>query len=206
MVSNKKIETFILFKTQLMEDKLNIVVIASTTRKLRKSIHAAKLVYEVGKEFKEINPIFVDVVDFFPLPGEGNDEESKDPRWIDINKKADGYFIVAPEYNHSFPGSLKMLLDNDLGNYTHKPVNLAGVSSGQFGGARMIENILNPLRQMGFIVTFSDIYFSYVQKLFPDNAESSREDIEKQKTRIRKAYKELIWMAKTLKWGRQNLD
>jgi len=187
-----------------MEEKLNIVIIASTTRKLRQSIHAAGLVEEVGKEFDEITPIFVDVVDFFPLPGEGNDEESKDPRWIEINKNADGYFIVAPEYNHSFPGSLKMLLDNDLGNYTHKPVNLAGVSSGPFGGARMVENILNPLREMGFVVTFSDVYFPFVQDMFSEETDNT-EKIEAQKERIRKAYKELIWMAKSLKWGRTNL-
>jgi len=187
-----------------MEEKLNIIVIASTTRKERKSIHAAKLVEEVGKEFSEILPILVDVVDYFPLPGEGNDEESKDPRWVEINKNADAYFIVSPEYNHSFPGSLKMLLDNDLGKYTHKPVNLAGVSSGPFGGARMIESILSPLREMGFVVTFSDVYFPFVQDMFAEN-ENNTQKIEEQKERIRKAYKELIWMAKALKWGRENL-
>jgi NAD(P)H-dependent FMN reductase len=188
-----------------MEAKMNIVVLASTTRKERKSIHAAKLVAEIGREFVGITIIFVDVLDYFPLPGEGNDAESKDSRWVEINKNADGYFIVAPEYNHSFPGSLKMLLDNDLGNYTHKPVNLAGVSSGPFGGVRMIESMLGPLRGMGLVVTFSDVYFPFVQDMFAENENSIRK-IEEQKERIRKAYKELIWMAKTLKWGRDNLS
>jgi len=187
-----------------MTEILSIVVIASTTRVERKSILAAKLVEEVGKEFKEVKIVFVDVIDYFPLPGEGNDEESKDPRWVQINKEADAYFIVSPEYNHSFPGSLKMLLDNDLGNYTHKPVNLAGVSSGPFGGSRMIENILHPLREMGFVVTFSDVYFPFVQDMFAEK-EDNTEKIELQKERIRKAYRELLWMAKTLKWGRENL-
>ncbi len=187
-----------------MNEKLNIVIIASTTRKLRQSIKAARLVEEVAHELPEINSIFVDVADYFPLPGEGNDPESKDPRWIAINQQADAYFIVAPEYNHSFPGSLKMLLDNDLGNYTHKPVNLAGVSSSIFGGARMIENILHPLRELGMVVTFSDVYFPKVEELFSETEDKSKE-IAAQKERISKAYKELIWMTKALKWGRQNL-
>lgn len=187
-----------------MESKINIVIIAATTRKKRKSIHAAKLIEEIGKEFEEIETTFVDIVDFFPLPGEGNDEESKDPRWVQINQNADGYFIVSPEYNHSFPGSLKMLLDNDLGNYTHKPVSIAGVSSGQFGGARMIESLLSPLRELGMVVTSKDVYFPYIQDIFPEG-EPNIQKIEKLKPSIKKAYEELIWMAKTLKWGRDTL-
>ena len=142
---------------------------------------------EVGHEFHEINIIFIDVVDFFPPPNEGNDPESKNPKWVEINKMSGGYFIVVPEYNHSFPGSLKMLLDNDLGNYTHKPVNLAGVSNGPFGGARVLENILGPLRQMGFVTMFSDVYFPFVQELFNGTPEGIQK-VETQKERIRKAY------------------
>lgn len=185
-------------------EKLNIVVIAATTREKRVSIKAAELVAEVGREFEELEITFVDVKDFFPLPGEGNDEESKDPRWIEINKKSDGYFIVSPEYNHSFPGSLKMLLDNDLGNYTHKPVTMGGVSVGPFGGARMIEDILSPLRELGLVTTHTDVYFPFAPKMFADGEDNSAQ-IEEQKERIRKAYVELIWMAKALKYGRENL-
>ena len=182
-------------------NKLNVIVLASTIREKRKSIKAAELVRDVGQEFSELEIKFVDVKDFYPLKNEGNDDESKHPKWIELNKWADAYFIVAPEYNHSFPGSLKMLLDNDLKNYKHKPVNLAGVSSGSMGGARMIESILSPLREMGFVVTFSDVYFPNINSFLEDS-----EKIEAQKERIRKAYKELIWMATTLKWGRENLE
>lgn len=179
---------------------LNIVILVGTTRNLRKTIHAAKIVYEVGKEFSDLDIKFVDVADFYPFKDEGNDKESRNPKWVELNKWADAYFIVAPEYNHSFPGSLKMLLDSDLGNYTHKAVNLAGVSSGSFGGARMIENILAPLREMGFVVTFSDVFFPNINELLEDTSK-----IENQKQIIRKSYSELIWLAKALKWGRENL-
>lgn len=183
-------------------EKLNIVLIAGTTRKNRQTIHAARMVENVAREFEEIEITFVDVTEFFPLPGEGNDEESKDSRWVEINKRSDAYFIVAPEYNHSFPGSLKMLLDNDLGNYTHKPVAVAGVSVGGFGGVRMIENLLPVLREIGMIATFRDVQFIKAREFF-SNKDSV--EFESQKERIRKSFKELIWMAKTLKWGRDNL-
>jgi len=184
--------------------KLNIVVVASTTREKRLSIKAAELVADVGKEFPEVEIILVDVKDFFPLPGEGNDPESQHPKWIAINQKSDAYFIVTPEYNHSFPGSLKMLLDNDLKNYIHKPVAMAGVSSSGTGGARAIESLLPPLRELGLVATFTDVLFFQIGT-FLEQAASDPEVLEQQKERIRKAYKELIWMAKSLKWGRENL-
>ncbi|MDQ6985218.1 MAG: NAD(P)H-dependent oxidoreductase [Candidatus Dojkabacteria bacterium] len=186
-------------------DKLNITIIVGTTRKNRMSIYPAMLVKKIGEEIDEILITFVDVIDFFPLPGEGNDEESKDSRWVDINKKSDAYIIVAPEYNHGYPGSLKMLLDNDLGNYTHKPVCIAGVSSGMFGGARMIENLINPLREMGFVTTHSDLFFPKVQDMFDENGELKAE-FNSQIDYIKKSFNELIWMAKCLKWRRDNLD
>lgn len=184
--------------------KLNIVVVASTTRENRLSIKAAELVAEVGKEFPAIEITFADVADFFPLPGEGNDPESQHPKWIEINQKSDAYFIVTPEYNHSFPGSLKMLLDNDLKNYIHKPVALAGVSSGRTGGARAIESLLHPLRELGLVATFTDVLFFQIGS-FLEQIQQDSKLLEDQKERIRKAYKELIWMATTLKWGRENL-
>ena len=187
-----------------MDDKLNIVLIEATTRKLRRSITVARLVEEIGKEFNEINTIFVDIDDYMPLPGEGNDPESQDKRWIEINKKSDGYFIVSPEYNHSFPGSLKMLMDNDLGNYFHKPVVIAGVSIGQFGGVRMIENLLSTLRMLGLITTNIDVPFPLVGKTF-DGSEEGNKLLEVQKERIRKAFIELIWLSKVLKSGRQGV-
>jgi NAD(P)H-dependent FMN reductase len=45
------------------------------------------------------------------------------------------------EYNHSYPGELKMLLDMLFSQYAHKPVGICGVSSGAWGGTRMVEQL-----------------------------------------------------------------
>jgi len=184
-------------------NKLHLVLIIGTTRVGRMTLHAANLVHKIGLEFEELEIKVVDVKDFFPLPGEGNDPESQNPEWLKINKWSDGYFIVAPEYNHSFPGSLKMLLDNDLKNYNHKSVGIAGVSSGMVGGARMVESLVGTVREMGLFPTSSDIYFPKVQEMFEENGELKIE-FESETERIRKSYKELIWLTKTLKYGREN--
>lgn len=184
-----------------MQAKLNIPIIIGTTRPKRQSVHAARLVAEVGEEFDEITVSLIDPSDY-DLSLDGNDEENKIPVYTEIVRKADGFFIVSPEYNHSFPGSLKSLLDKELKLYIHKPVAFAGVSSGMIGGARAIEALVSTVREMGMVATFTDVHFPRVQDMF-DEQGTVKDDAQRE--RIRGAFKELIWMAKTLKWGRDNL-
>ncbi|MBI2051380.1 NAD(P)H-dependent oxidoreductase [Candidatus Roizmanbacteria bacterium] len=119
-------------------EKLFIPVLQGTTRQKRKSIYAAWLVERVGKEFEEVKTVLVDPLDF-NFPFDGNDPEGKDPRYSKITKEADGFFIVTPEYNHGYPGSLKRMLDSELENYIHKPVAFAGVSSGPWGKGNLLD-------------------------------------------------------------------
>ncbi|HUC87419.1 MAG TPA: NAD(P)H-dependent oxidoreductase [Candidatus Saccharimonadales bacterium] len=181
---------------------LHIAVLAGTTRPQRQSIHAAKLVYEAGQTISGIEVRFVDPVDY-NFPGDGNDPEGKDPRYTELTAWADGFFIVTPEYNHSFPGSLKRMLDSELQNYVHKPVAFAGASSGHWGGIRAIESLVNTVREMGLVATFTDVQFPAVQDLF-ENGELKAEHRDRYDKIIRAAYAELIWMATALKWGRDN--
>lgn len=180
---------------------LNIAVIVGTKRKARRSIYPAKLITEIGNSITGVNASLVDPNDF-NLPGDGNDPEGKDANYTKITKEADGFFIITPEYNHSFPGSLKRLLDSELKNYIHKPVNIAGVSSGRWGGVRAIEHLSVVTRELGMITTFADVQFPNVGEMF-DKAGTLTDESAKQ--RIQKSWEELIWMAKVMKWGRENL-
>lgn len=184
---------------------MSIVVLAGTTRGKRESIKAARYVAQFGKNYPEIDIVFVDPVDF-NFPGDGNDPESKDPKYSEITAKADGFFIVTPEYNHSFPGSLKRMLDSELGNYIHKPVAIAGASNGGWGGVRAVEALVTTVREMGLVATFTSAYFPRVQTLFDETGQLKPENRELYERNIGNVYKELIWMAKTLKWGRDNLS
>jgi NAD(P)H-dependent FMN reductase len=181
-----------------MAEKLCILVLAGTTRVQRKSFVAAEYVAEIGRSYPELDSEFADPNDF-NFPGDGNDPEGKDPRFSALTAKADAYFIVTPEYNHSFPGSLKRMIDSELENYVHKPVAIAGASDGNWGGTRAVENLLPALRTMGFVATFTNTYFPYVDKMFDENGKPKDDHTEKN---VRKAYDELIWMAKVLKAGR----
>jgi NAD(P)H-dependent FMN reductase len=112
-------------------EKLFIPILLGTTRPKRQSVKVAKLVEEIGFTIPEIEVKLIDPLDY-NFPFDGNDEENKDHRYTKITGQADAFFIVTPEYNHSFPGTLKRMLDSELSNYIHKPVAIAGVSNGIF--------------------------------------------------------------------------
>ena len=182
-------------------EPLFIPVLEGTTRPGRKSIYVAKLIVKLGGDFNNVETVLVDPKDFnFPL--DGNDEPEKDPKYTEITKKADGFFIVVPEYNHSFPGSLKRMLDSELKNYTHKPVAFAGVSASPFGGARGVESLVAPVREMGMIATFADVNFSRIKNVFDEEGNLLDDAFN---ARVKKSWEELFWMATVMKLGRENV-
>lgn len=186
--------------------QLYIPVIVGTTRPKRWSIHAVKLVHKIGVEIEQVKSELLDPQDF-GIRYDGNDQENKDPEYSKITEEADGFFIVVPEYNHSFPGSLKRFLDSELENYLHKPVAFAGVSAGPWGGTRAIEALLPVVRELGMVATFEDVHFPYVQNIFNQQGELIEEKLDQDyQQMIREAYQELIWLAAVLKFGRQNIE
>lgn len=184
--------------------KLNIPVLLGTAREQRKSIHVAKYLVDVGQQREDIETFLVDPKNF-NFPGDGNDPEGKDPRYTEITEKADGFMIVVPEYNHSFPGSLKRMLDSELKNYIHKAVGFAGVSSGRFAGVRAIEALTSPVRELGLVVTFADIHVGGSYDAFDENGNMSEETANFLPKSVQRGWDELVWMATTLRQGREKV-
>ena len=184
-------------------DQLKIPVLLGTNRKQRNSVFPAKwLVGEMEKR-PEIQTRLFDVADF-DLPHDDYGQEIKDrfPEWRDAIINADGLVIVTPEYNHGYPGSLKAVLDLLLREYVHKAVAFVGVSAGQWGGTRVIEAMVPMVRELGLAVTFTDLNFPKVQKLFDQQGKLLDDAFE---ARAAAFLDELVWMSRVLKWGRENV-
>jgi NAD(P)H-dependent FMN reductase len=165
------------------------------------SEHVARFVLEeVGKR-DDITTELIDVREI-KLPVTDAGEALKDPHFSATVDRADALIIVAPEYNHGYPGLLKHALDSNLKEYIHKAVGICGVSAGPFGGARVIENLLPVMRELGLVTIFWDVNFSSVQKVFDEAGNLIDQSYVK---RFDKFIKELIWMAKLLRHGRENL-
>jgi NAD(P)H-dependent FMN reductase len=182
-------------------ETLYIPVILGTVRQGRMSHPVAKLMTAEVAKREGVETELIDIA-ALPLPTNDAGEAIKDPAFSSKMNRADALVIVAPEYNHGYSGMLKHVLDSCLKEYIHKAVGIVGVSAGAFGGARVIENLLPVLRELGLVTIFWDVNFANVRKAFDGDGNLLDASFMK---RIDKFLGELVWMAKTLRYGRENV-
>jgi NAD(P)H-dependent FMN reductase len=166
------------------------------------SLHAARFIWEEIRKREGVITELIDIAEL-SLPVDDAGEAVRDPRFSEAMELADGLIIVSPEYNHSFPGLLKHVLDSCLKEYIHKAAGVVGVSAGAFGGARVIEHFQPVLRELGLVSIFWDVNFGHVHKVFDQSGRLLDDSY------IRRADKfigELIWMAKVLRYGREQVS
>jgi len=166
------------------------------------SEHVARLVFEeIGKR-RGVESELIDIRELdFPMSDEGS--AIKHPKFSEVAMRADAFVLVVPEYNHGYPGLLKHALDTNLSEYIHKAVGICGVSAGPFGGSRAVQNLLPVMRELGLVTIFWDANFSSVQNAF-DASGGLKETAYVR--RLDKFFKELIWMAKVLRHGRESVS
>jgi NAD(P)H-dependent FMN reductase len=184
-----------------MDRPLFIPVILGTARQGRESEKAARLVFEQTKKRTGVESELIDIRTL-PMKLDDAGEQMKDPKFSTTIDRCDGLIIVSPEYNHSFPGLLKHALDMNLKEYIHKAVGICGVSAGAIGGARVIEQLLPVLRELGLVTIFEDVNFAKVGTLFDEHGNLLDENFVR---RIDKFLNELIWMARVLRYGRETI-
>ncbi len=184
------------------ERPLFIPVILGTPRRGRMSEHAAELMRAEIERRPGVVTALIDVAKL-PIPVDDAGESVKDSQFSETMNRADALVIVAPEYNHGYPGLLKHVLDTNLKEYIHKAVGIVGVSAGVFGGARVIQNLIPVLRELGLVTIFWDVNFTTVQSRFDESGKLLDESFL---PRIEKFLDELCWMAETLRYGRSNVS
>lgn len=180
---------------------LNIPVILGTTRKGRMSAHAARFMAAQIARREGIVTELIDIGDI-PMPIDDAGEGIKDPAFSEKMIRADALVIITPEYNHSFPGLLKHVLDSCLKEYIHKAAGIVGVSAGPFGGIRAIQDFLPVIRELGLVNIFWDVNFGNVGQVFDESGKLIDQAFI---ARADKFLNELIWMARTLRYGRDNI-
>src|SRR6476660_1070928 len=184
-----------------MERPLFIPVILGTARRGRESEDAARFVFEQTKKRAGVETELIDVCKL-PLKLDDAGEQMKDPKFSATIERSDGLIIVTPDYNHGYPGLLKHALDMNLEEYIHKAVGICGVSAGPFGGARVIEALLPVMRELGLVTIFNDVNFANAGEIFGEDGRLLDEGFVR---RTAKFLDELIWMARVLRHGRENV-
>jgi len=188
----------------MTNSQLSIPVILGTSRTGRRSERVAHFVLELVKK-TGVQTQLIDVrnynhsttvVDWMP------DSTAAVQPWIDVATAADGFIIVSPEYNHFFPGELKLFLDQTLKPYQRKPAGIVGISNGQWGGTRVAEALRTYTSRLGMVAIHPAAYFPNVGELFTDDGTCTN---PKQAAFTEPMIDEVLWYANALKQARISL-
>jgi NAD(P)H-dependent FMN reductase len=156
----------------------HIVIISSSVREERKS-HSVALYFQHYLE--ENNLATVEILDLkaynFPI-FEGTIKTLKNPseEVLDFANKvklADGIIIVTPEYNGSFPASLKNVVDLLYDEWHGKPICISTVSSGSFGGSQALVALQFTLWKIGAWTVTNMFPVPNVTRVFDDKGNPS---------------------------------
>lgn len=153
-----------------------IIILLGTAREERMSEKVANFVFAVAQKREEAEFIFLDIADFLQERSLGLSADKQNV-WSNNLKEAKALLIVAPEYNHSYPGELKLLLDSEYEAYRDKVVAICGVSSGAVGGARMIEQIKLVLNAFEMKIIKRNVFFSLVNDIFLEDGEVKEKEV-----------------------------
>lgn len=103
-----------------------------------------------------------------PAWGEGG-ADTQPTAWKALVEQTDRFVFVIPEYNHSFPGEWKLLMDTLFPEYRGKVAFVATVSDGQFAGVRVMEHVLPVLANFKFTLGAARLHIGQVDKRITDD-------------------------------------
>lgn len=131
----------------------HIAIISTSVRTGRQS-HRVALFFE--QFLKSRDNVTADILDLheynFPVFNERlkylNNPDGRVLDFASSVKAADGVIVVTPEYNGGYPASIKNAVDLLYDEWYKKPVGIATVSDGVFGGTQVITSLQFTLWKM----------------------------------------------------------
>jgi len=91
---------------------------------------------------------------------------------------AEKFVFILPEYNASFPGIVKLMMDNsDIKKcWWYKKAMLVGVSDGRAGNLRGVEHMTSILHYMKVHVLYNKLLLSRIKEEINDNGEFIKQE------------------------------
>ncbi|MBW1599139.1 NADPH-dependent FMN reductase [Streptomyces sp. JJ38] len=163
-----------------------------------------------AQEAREHGGFEVDVVDLaeHPLPlvmpgwgGEADPETVRHQRELSRRlAEADAFVVVTPEYNHSFPASLKNGIDWFREEWQAKPVGLVSYG-GQSGGIRAAEQLRQVFAEMHALTVRDALSFHNAWDVFGQDGRPK--DAEGSARAAKGLLGQLDWWAEALREARE---
>lgn len=189
---------------------VNIKVIAGSTRPGRFNPQVAGWVMEKANKHKDVAKFeLLDLADInLPLLDEANTPMSNQKenehtiKWAEMIEDADGFIVVAPEYNHSIPAALKNAFDYLFHEWHYKPVTYVSYGSAA-GGARSVEHLRGVAGEL-------KMYDLREQLLLPNywndmNERGEYQFTDEHKSQLNIQLESIVYWAEVMKPARENL-
>ena len=129
-----------------MPTSLKTLIILGSVREGRTALPVGNWVLDQARTHPDLAPELIDLKDwnlpFYPFarpPAAGGYADPLQIKWAEKIAAADGYILIAPEYNHGPPAVLKNALDFVYREWNRKPCAFVGY--GGNGAARSIEQL-----------------------------------------------------------------
>ncbi len=190
-----------------MSDNSRLAVIVGSVREGRFGpVVAAWLADQVrahgGFDLDVVDPAEVDLPLALPAapPKFAGDDYPRPAGLRDITRKlarADAFVIVTPEYNHSYPASLKALIDWHFTQWTAKPVAFVSYG-GAAGGRHAVLHLENVLTELHAVTIRDGLAFPNYFAAWQDGAPLDADATGYAKTLL----EQLAWWARALRTAR----
>ena len=180
--------------------RLQLAVIVGSTREGR---FGDTVAHWFAAQARRRDELVVDVVDLAELglpaalPAHNTPEVQAYAERID---RADAVVVVTPEYNHSYPASLKQAIDILRAPWERKPVGFVSYG-GLSGGLRAVEH-LRPVFAELYATTIRETVSFHGAALAFDEAGEPR-DATGAAAAVKKLLDELIWWGNALRSARR---
>lgn len=188
----------------------NLKIIIGSTRPGRRGPAVADWFIEHAKKYTEFNVELIDLAEInLPMFDEPNHPRLKQYMhkhtkvWSHLVDSADAFIFVTPEYNFSFPASIKNALDYLHNEWGYKPVGFVsygGISAGT-RAVQALRLVVSTLRMVPLFEAVSiPFYTQYIDEAGKFNANDSM-------NRSADAMlKELLKWTRTLKTMREEMN
>lgn len=150
----------------------HIQIIIGSTRPGRIGLPIAQWLMALTQGRKDASYELVDLAEFaLPVMNEPRHprlaqyEHDHTKRWSENVKRADGFVLVTPEYNHSFPASLKNALDYLHNEWRLKPAGFVSYG-GIAAGIRSVQHLKTVLEAFQMIPVLEGVNIPMVHSLF----------------------------------------
>ncbi len=135
---------------------------------------------KVAKEYQRLLAEKGIGVQLFSLEGVNLLERNADFQKIEneIIDPSDSFIFISPEYNGSFPGALKLFIDNSKPRtlWWHKKALLTGVATGRAGNLRGMDHLSSVLNHLKITVHPNQLPISSVDRLMDEDGNFSDEN------------------------------